>query len=76
MHALTDLDTNEIVAFVLTRDDTGDEDMLEYLLEMADRGGVRYSAVYADGAYSSVENFKLVCKDRGCDFITSTPFVK
>ena len=37
LHALTDLDTNEIVTFVLTKDDTGDEDMLEYLLEMADR---------------------------------------
>ena len=71
LHALTDLDTNGIVAFVLTKDDTGDEDMLEYLLEMADMGGVDYDVVYADGAYSSVYNFELVCRDRECRFITS-----
>ncbi len=71
MHALTDLDTNEIVAFVLTMDDTADVNMLEYLLEVIDRSGIRYNEIYADGAYSSAENFKLVCEQRECRFITS-----
>lgn len=70
VHALVDVDTNEIVAFVLTKDDIGDEEMLEYLLELADMGGVRYEGVYADAAYSSVDNFKLVCEVHKCRFIT------
>lgn len=27
--------------------------------------------MYADAAYSSVENFRIVCEGRGCRFITS-----
>lgn len=38
VHALVDIDTNEIVAFILTEDYVGDEGMLEYLLELADMG--------------------------------------
>lgn len=71
VHALTDVDTNEIVAFVLTKDDVGDEGMLEYLLELAELGGVKFEEVYADAAYSSVDNFKLVCEKYKCRFITS-----
>ena len=71
VHALVDMDTNEIIAFVLTKDDVRDEGMLEYLLELADMGGVKYEEVYADAAYSSVENFKIICVDHGCKFITS-----
>lgn len=71
VHALVDVDTNEIVAFILTKDDVGDEGMLEYLLELADMGGVKYEEVYADAAYSSVENFKIVCEEHKCKFITS-----
>ena len=71
VHALVDVDSNEIVAFILTKDDVGDEGMLEYLLELADIGEVKYSTLYADAAYSSVDNFKLVCVDRGKEFVTS-----
>lgn len=71
VHALVDVDTNEIVAFVLMKDDVGDEGMLEHLLDLADMGGVRYEDVYADAAYSSVENFRIVCGIHGCRFITS-----
>ena len=71
VHALVDVDTNEIVAFVLTKDDVGDEGMLEHLLELADLAGTSYGEVYADAAYSSVENFRIVCEGRGCRFITS-----
>lgn len=71
VHALVDIDTNEIVAFILTEDDVGDEGMLEYLLELADMGDIRYDELYADAAYSSVENFRLVCEVHRRRFITS-----
>ena len=46
------------------------EDPSERVSRLADMDGVRYEGVYADTAYSSVDNFKLVCEVHKCRFIT------
>lgn len=71
MHSITDIDTNELVAVIVTTDDTGDCGMLPYLTGMLVKGDVKFDVLYGDGAYGTVENFNNVCEELGCRFVTS-----
>jgi len=71
LHALSDVNTNEIIAYAITTESVGDAPLLKTLLQEAMSKGHKISTVYADGAYSSVENFQFVCKENKMKFITS-----
>jgi len=71
LHALSDVDTGEIIAYAVTTETTGDSPMLIPLLDAAAAAGHRISVLYADGAYSSAANFRHVCEDMGSGFVTS-----
>jgi len=71
LHSLVDVDSGEIIAFILTYNDTADSPMLPFLLEMAAMGGHRLSKVYGDGAYGCTENWKCVTEKHGAEFVTS-----
>lgn len=68
LHALTDCDTNEILAYVLTDDQVSDTVVLGMLLDLAVSAGYRISSLKADAAYGSTENFRI-CKKYGLDFV-------
>lgn len=57
LHALTDVDTNEVLAFVLTYDDVGDSPQLRPLVRMVLEKGHRIKTLYADSAYESSESW-------------------
>ena len=65
------MDTGEIIAFAITDKDVGDSPLMIPLLETAVAAGHRIGKVYADGAYSSVENFEYVCGKLKARFVTS-----
>lgn len=69
LHALTDCDTNEILAYVLTDDQVSDNAVFEALVDLAVSAGYRIRSLRADAAYCATENFKI-CKRRGIEFIT------
>ncbi len=71
LHALSDTDTGEILAYAVTTERAGDSPLLVPLLDAALGAGHRIGRVYADGAYSSVGNFRHVCEDLGMEFVTS-----
>ena len=71
LHVMADVDTGEILSFILTYNDVGDSTMLPLLMERAVRAGHRISAVYADGAYGSDGNWRIVSSEYRCRFITS-----
>lgn len=71
LHVLADVDTGEVLAYVLTYNDVGDSRMLPLLMELAKRGGHRMSVLYADGAYGSIENWRIVSGEYKCKFVTS-----
>ena len=71
LHALVDIDTCEVLAYILTYNDVGDPNMLPLLMELANRGGHKVSVVYADGAYGSVENWSVMSREYHCRFVTS-----
>lgn len=71
LHALCDVDSGEILAYVVTTEKVGDVAVLKTLIDTATEYGHRMGTVYADGAYSSVENFEYVCGERKLRFVTS-----
>lgn len=71
LHALSDVDSGEIVAYAITTDKVGDAPLLEVLLAKAVGSGCKVSELYADGAYSSVRNFQFVCGKLHTKFVTS-----
>lgn len=71
LHVLVDIDTCEIIAYILTYNDVGDPRMLPLLMELAKGGDHRIGKVYADGAYGSDENWKILSGEYRCDFVTS-----
>lgn len=71
LHALVDIDTGEILAYVLTYNDVGDPRMLPLLMELATRSGHKIKQLYADGAYGSHDNWEIMSKEYHCRFITS-----
>lgn len=71
IHALCDVDSGEIIAYALTTNEVGDAPLLRLLMDLAMREGHMISTVYADGAYSSDENWAYLCRDNNLKFVTS-----
>lgn len=71
LHALCDVDTGEILAYAITDETVGDAPMLRVLVEAATEKGHVFDKLYADGAYSSDENWILLCRERKIGFVTS-----
>ncbi len=71
LHALTDVDTGEFIAFAITDETVGDAPMLKCLVEEALNRGHRFDVVFADGAYSSDENWTYLCTEKKLRFVTS-----
>ena len=71
LHVLSDVDTGEVIAFAVTDKTVGDSPLMIPLLDAAVAAGHRIGIVYADGAYSSAENFDHVCGRFGSRFVTS-----
>ena len=65
LHALVDIDTCEVLAYILTYNDVGDSRMLPLLMEQAKRGGHKMRILYADGAYGSDDNWKIMAREIG-----------
>ena len=57
LHALTDIDSNEILAFVLTFETVGDSPMLQPLVRSALEGGHRIKRLFADSAYEAHDSW-------------------
>jgi hypothetical protein len=70
LHALSDTDTGEIIAYAVTEKRIGDTPLLPVLVGMAVNFGHVFNVLYADGAYSSDGNWKFV-SGLGMDFVTS-----
>ncbi len=68
LHALTDVDTNEILAYILTYDDVGDSPQLRPLVRMALAEGHRIKTLYADSAYESSESW-IFLKSKKIEFV-------
>jgi hypothetical protein len=71
LHALCDVDTGEILAYAVTDETVGDAPLLKLLVEKAMGGGHVFGKVYADGAYSSDENWIFLCREKNLAFVTS-----
>ena len=71
IHALSDIDSGEILAYAITDDSVGDSPMLKPLVQAALDAGHRFDTVYADGAYSGRENWSYLCREHHMRFITS-----
>lgn len=71
IHALSDVDTGEILAYLITNDKVGDTPILRTLVAEAESKGHSFNVLYADGAYSSDKNWIFLCRERKIKFITS-----
>jgi len=71
LHALSDVDSGEIIAYAVTDDSVGDAPLLRVLVGAASEKGHRFGTVYADGAYSSNDNWIYLCRENGYRFVTS-----
>jgi hypothetical protein len=68
-HVIADTDTNEILAFVITTEECGDNTCFKMLLEMVTNAGHSIDTIYADAAYDSKENWRL--EHAGIRFISN-----
>jgi hypothetical protein len=71
IHALSDVDTGEIIAYAITDESVGDGPMLKVLVNLAVEKGHLFDTVYADNAYESIENWECVCRTHNMKFVTS-----
>ena len=71
LHALSDVDTGEILAYAVTDETAGDSPMLKVLVEAAKGKGHVFDTLYADAAYSSNENWVFLSRENGIRFVTS-----
>lgn len=71
LHVLSDVDTGEFLAYAITDESVGDAPMLKCLVEKALEGCHKIEVVYADGAYSSDENWIYLCSEKKIRFVTS-----
>lgn len=70
IHCLFDVDSGEVLAYILTDETVGDSPMLPQLLELASMAGYKMDVCYADAAYSGIENWKAVCWCHDMTFVT------
>lgn len=61
-HVMIDADTRRPIAVCITLESPGDSLVFPALVQGAINAGVKISKVYADGAYDSIENWKLAGK--------------
>lgn len=61
-HAMIDAATRRPIAVCITLESPGDSSVFPALVQGAINAGVKISKVYADGAYDSIENWKLAGK--------------
>lgn len=60
MHAVADVDTNEILAYILTEERVGDNRAFRMLMELVLDEGYDIRTVYADNAYEAHENWAML----------------
>lgn len=58
IHALVDVDTNEILAAVISTDKLGDNSAFRLLTDSAEDKGHLFDTIYADSAYEAIDNWK------------------
>jgi hypothetical protein len=68
-HAMTDTDTNEILAFVISEENYNDNLCFMMLVGMAVGEGYSIGRIYGDGAYDAKENWNL--RRAGIEFISN-----
>ena len=61
-HTMIDADTRRPIAACITLESPGDSSVFPALVQGAINAGVKIGKVYADGAYDSIENWKLAGK--------------
>ena len=66
-----DLDTGEIIAYAVTDESVGDAPILRLLVDKAAKKGHKFKKIYADGAYSTDQNWIHLTRDNDYEFITS-----
>lgn len=71
VHALSDVDSGEILAYVISDESIGDSPMLKILIGVARDAGHRIDTVYADNAYAGDDNWIFLCQECGYRFVTS-----
>ena len=71
LHALSDVDSGEIIAYIISNEKVGDCPLLKVLVSAAMDRGHRFECVYADGAYASDDNWKFLCQENSFGFVTS-----
>lgn len=69
-HALVDVDSMEVIAFLTSSDEVGDAKVLPLLLEAAYRSGHNIVTVFADTSYDSFDNWDAVT-GYGADFVVN-----
>jgi transposase len=60
MHAIADVDTNEILAYVLSEERVGDNRAFRMLIELVLNEGYDIRTVYADNAYEAHDNWVML----------------
>ncbi|NLD31494.1 MAG: IS5 family transposase [Trichococcus flocculiformis] len=60
LHAAIDIDSGEILAYVLTDDRTGDNTVFISLIKMILSEGYDVNIVFADNAYEAIDNWKFL----------------
>jgi hypothetical protein len=69
-HALVDVDSSEVIAFLISSDEVGDPKVLPLLLAAAHRSGHKIGTVFADTSYDSFENWDAV-SGYGADLVVN-----
>jgi len=59
---MTDADTMEVIAFLVTSDEVNDSPVLPLLLAAAESGGHKITEILADGAYDNFANWDTVAE--------------
>ena len=70
LHVAADVDTNEILAFVITTERIGDNTCFVRLMDMLRDEGVDVKKVLADTSYDDGDNWNLM-KERGIEFFAN-----
>ena len=70
-HVLCDVDSGEMLAYVISDSTIGDAPVLKLLVEVAAAGDHKFDKVYADGAYCSNENWIFLAREHDYELITS-----
>ena len=60
LHSLVDIDTGEILAYILTDDKVGDNSAFGHLVNLAVSGGYSLKVIFADAAYEDRKNWMLL----------------